>query len=215
MSPRDEAALSTWVGTFPDTSPSRRSIVQRRLTRGTPTPNPSSRSNFSSSVSSRSPSATIFPASMTTIRSAYLATRSRRCSTTTMVSPSSLRRSSVWLITSSFFFSSRRRHTRCSRDWSSDVCSSDLLHVLLLAELARHGSEDAGRPRLTLFIDDHDCVLVEADVGSVLAAGLLCRAHDDRARHVRLLDRAVGQRVLHGNDHDIAQRRVAPARSAK
>src|SRR2546429_6325832 len=28
-----------------------------------------------------------------------------------------------------FFFSSRRRHTRCSRDWSSDVCSSDLVRV--------------------------------------------------------------------------------------
>src|SRR5207245_4969425 len=26
-----------------------------------------------------------------------------------------------------FCFSSRRRHTRCYRDWSSDVCSSDLL----------------------------------------------------------------------------------------
>src|ERR1039458_10601996 len=26
-----------------------------------------------------------------------------------------------------FFFSSRRRHTRCLSDWSSDVCSSDLL----------------------------------------------------------------------------------------
>src|SRR5690606_40705901 len=26
-----------------------------------------------------------------------------------------------------FFFSRRRRHTRFSRDWSSDVCSSDLL----------------------------------------------------------------------------------------
>src|SRR5436305_106313 len=25
-----------------------------------------------------------------------------------------------------FFFSCRRRHTRCGRDWSSDVCSSDL-----------------------------------------------------------------------------------------
>src|SRR6266498_2731317 len=25
-----------------------------------------------------------------------------------------------------FFFSSRRRNTRCGRDWSSDVCSSDL-----------------------------------------------------------------------------------------
>src|SRR5207249_7458461 len=28
-----------------------------------------------------------------------------------------------------FFFSSRRRHTRSKRDWSSDVCSSDLQEV--------------------------------------------------------------------------------------
>src|SRR2546422_9808883 len=32
-----------------------------------------------------------------------------------------------------FFFSSRRRHTRCSRDWSSDVCSSDLYSRLAYA----------------------------------------------------------------------------------
>src|SRR5690606_41116700 len=31
-----------------------------------------------------------------------------------------------------FFFSSRRRHTRFSRDWSSDVCSSDLEEPLPL-----------------------------------------------------------------------------------
>src|SRR5690606_39494798 len=30
------------------------------------------------------------------------------------------------LLINLFFFSSRRRHTRFSRDWSSDVCSSDL-----------------------------------------------------------------------------------------
>ena len=30
-----------------------------------------------------------------------------------------------------FFFSSRRRHTRLRRDWSSDVCSSDLSLVIL------------------------------------------------------------------------------------
>src|SRR5690625_5944389 len=30
------------------------------------------------------------------------------------------------LLASCFFFSSRRRHTRWPRDWSSDVCSSDL-----------------------------------------------------------------------------------------
>src|SRR5205809_396611 len=34
-----------------------------------------------------------------------------------------------------FFFSSRRRHTRCSRDWSSDVCSSDLLAGYYLADI--------------------------------------------------------------------------------
>src|SRR5699024_12168039 len=28
-----------------------------------------------------------------------------------------------------FFFSSRRRHTRSKRDWSSDVCSSDLAKI--------------------------------------------------------------------------------------
>src|SRR5207245_3415362 len=32
------------------------------------------------------------------------------------------------------FFSSRRRHTRCYRDWSSDVCSSDLRLVLRTAD---------------------------------------------------------------------------------
>src|SRR5690606_40983815 len=40
-----------------------------------------------------------------------------------------------------FFFSSRRRHTRFSRDWSSDVCSSDL-HQQIYRELGR--MTDAG-----------------------------------------------------------------------
>src|SRR5216683_3627583 len=38
-----------------------------------------------------------------------------------------------------FFFSSRRRHTRSDRDWSSDVCSSDLD--------ARRADRPAGRRR--------------------------------------------------------------------
>src|SRR5690349_16154422 len=43
-----------------------------------------------------------------------------------------------------FFFSSRRRHTRSLRDWSSDVCSSDLPPVsamvgLLIDDVQRHG----------------------------------------------------------------------------
>src|SRR5690606_40120378 len=41
------------------------------------------------------------------------------------------------------FFSSRRRHTRFSRDWSSDVCSSDLLllfsNALMLGSIRGNG----------------------------------------------------------------------------
>src|SRR5438128_8206986 len=36
-----------------------------------------------------------------------------------------------------FFFSSRRRHTRCYRDWSSDVCSSDLAQELSAIEVKK------------------------------------------------------------------------------
>src|SRR5690625_6739267 len=35
------------------------------------------------------------------------------------------------MMESIFFFSSRRRHTRWPRDWSSDVCSSDLYRFIL------------------------------------------------------------------------------------
>src|SRR5690606_40092233 len=47
------------------------------------------------------------------------------------------------LLSCSFFFSSRRRHTRFSRDWSSDVCSSDLSHEL--RGRALHGALRAKR----------------------------------------------------------------------
>src|SRR6266496_940428 len=36
-----------------------------------------------------------------------------------------------------FFFSSRRRHTRSLRDWSSDVCSSDLSDMLSESTLGK------------------------------------------------------------------------------
>src|SRR5437899_8573123 len=40
--------------------------------------------------------------------------------------------SDIILLLFYFFFSSRRRHTRCLSDWSSDVCSSDLLLSLCI-----------------------------------------------------------------------------------
>src|SRR3712207_8032217 len=49
-----------------------------------------------------------------------------------------------------FFFSSRRRHTRYWRDWSSDVCSSDLLGHLTLA----------ARPETLAPLEEADLVVV-------------------------------------------------------
>src|SRR5690625_5435018 len=42
-----------------------------------------------------------------------------------------------------FFFSSRRRHTSWPRDWSSDVCSSDLVMASLVAGSLLGPTEDA------------------------------------------------------------------------
>src|SRR5690606_41201942 len=52
-------------------------------------------------------------------------------------------------VSACFFFSSRRRHTRFSRDWSSDVCSSDLSRW---TALSRQGptSESFGPIRLSV-----------------------------------------------------------------
>src|SRR5690606_22385085 len=53
-----------------------------------------------------------------------------------------------------FFFSSRRRHTRFSRDWSSDVCSSDLsAGVEVALKMAFQWFRNRGdEPRRTKFV---------------------------------------------------------------
>src|SRR5436305_5839348 len=48
-----------------------------------------------------------------------------------------------------YFFPSRRRHTRCGRDWSSDVCSSDL-------KLARGMLEVVGADELVVIANTGD-----------------------------------------------------------
>src|SRR6266511_4494256 len=48
------------------------------------------------------------------------------------------------------FFSSRRRHTRFSRDWSSDVCSSDLHGSLVVLEDLHRGEVQPARRGLAV-----------------------------------------------------------------
>src|SRR5690606_41024081 len=67
-----------------------------------------------------------------------------------------------WLF---FFFSSRRRHTRFSRDWSSDVCSSDLAcHQVLVHSRSRlHVKRPSGCTER-----DRKCLLHEYSLGLVM-----------------------------------------------
>src|SRR5207253_7131861 len=74
-----------------------------------------------------------------------------------------------------FFFSSRRRHTRWPRDWSSDVCSSDLLaeavlRAVLLESLGGIDHEDA-----------------------LASGGVFLVEHDDAGRDARAVKEIGGQ----------------------
>src|SRR3954469_17258938 len=90
----------------------------------------------------------------------------------------------------------------------------DDLHEPAVAQLAGHRPEDARAARVVLRVDDHRGVLVEGDVGAVVAPELLLGAHDDRLDDVALLDRPVRVGLLDGGDDDVPPARVAAARAA-
>src|SRR6266436_8855442 len=89
-----------------------------------------------------------------------------------------------------FFFSSRRRHTRRSRDWSSDVCSSDLICVL----------DEVDAP-----LDDHNverfCNLLHEITGStetrfiIITHNPITMARMNRLFGVTMAERGVSQLV--------------------
>src|SRR5205814_3170760 len=70
------------------------------------------------------------------------------------------------------------------------------LHEPLLAQLATHRPEDARGAGLALIGDEHRGVLVEPDVGAVLAPRLLRGAHDHGLHHLALLDLPLGMASL-------------------
>src|SRR5258707_9702361 len=68
-----------------------------------------------------------------------------------------------------FFFSSRRRHTRYWRDWSSDVCSSDLISGGFVGQQDRRTSTECA--------SDGDPLLLAA--GELSGVMLCARSHTD------------------------------------
>src|SRR3712207_7292414 len=83
------------------------------------------------------------------------------------------------------FFSSRRRHTRYWRDWSSDVCSSDLVHA----------GEPVGEPA-PVRRERHAAELLEASVLGRRDRGLRLRADrgsEEGGARARLEERRGGK----------------------
>src|SRR5207249_6261897 len=72
-------------------------------------------------------------------------------------------------------FSSRRRHTRSKRDWSSDVCSSDL--ITRVAEVMNEAALHAGAPQgaiswmTTVTLEGTQELMKHRDVAVILATG--------------------------------------------
>src|SRR3712207_8394526 len=74
-----------------------------------------------------------------------------------------------------FFFSSRRRHTRYWRDWSSDVCSSDLELNVTLPLMARNVLESI---RLLTNVSR---ILADRCVDGIIANVDRCREYAERS----------------------------------
>src|SRR5699024_11983757 len=84
-----------------------------------------------------------------------------------------------------FFFSRRRRHTRAKRDWSSDVCSSDLLDTAL-----------ADRPALRTTVDGEAVVVREphgADLDATALAVVATALADAGHQHAEVALTQIGR----------------------
>src|SRR5690606_39354335 len=82
----------------------------------------------------------------------------------------------------SLFVSSRGRHTRFSRDWSSDVCSSDLAR-LMLADINADGLRETVKQLSTsrnVRADAIDCIAYDATDDASCQAMVAARSEERR-----------------------------------
>src|SRR5207302_6393744 len=85
------------------------------------------------------------------------------------------------------FSSSRRRHTRFSRDWSSDVCSSDLVGTGGGGGIIEFDPNAERRP------DQPGVQAAEATAGTTVPDDGLLRARDELQKVLRSEERRVGE----------------------
>src|SRR5690349_24960324 len=93
-----------------------------------------------------------------------------------------------------FFFSSRRRHTRSLRDWSSDVCSSDLVLGDLLQENYTIASNVGGNVTFSTARPIHRSEALSV-LETLLAANGISLVHENNRYSVVLTKDAIPGRL--------------------
>src|SRR5438876_8262555 len=69
-----------------------------------------------------------------------------------------------------FFFSSRRRHTRWTGDWNSDVCSSDLITFFIGLILALQSAYELRRLGALTFVANAVAISMTRELGPLITA---------------------------------------------
>src|SRR5690606_40705933 len=92
-----------------------------------------------------------------------------------------------------FFFSSRRRHTRFSRDWSSDVCSSDLTEGIVLDTAGRYSVSVEDRLEWLTFLDLLKKNRPRAPINGVIIAASIAELSGSKPEFARSEERRVGK----------------------
>src|SRR6266566_8513269 len=87
-----------------------------------------------------------------------------------------------------FFFSSRRRHTRLQGDWSSDVCSSDLIELMLNAVKLAFVAFSQARGKLDGQIFVLFVIVVAAAEAAVGLGIIIMTARNRRSLNVERVD---------------------------
>src|SRR5699024_12213542 len=87
------------------------------------------------------------------------------------------------------FFSSRRRHTRSKRDWSSDVCSSDLLngkHYELIVNSKDGFQSEAVTDRYSEVLKKYDYIVGDWGYGQLRLKGFYHPEHGNASYNTRI-----------------------------
>src|SRR5204862_2472606 len=101
-----------------------------------------------------------------------------------------------------FFFSSRRRHTSSLRDWSSDVCSSDLGALLRLRPVQSTGQGGTHRSQPEQSSVTTVCISLGAPTMASTGQAWMHRVHP------RSEERRVGKECRHGRGQHTEKKEV-------